>query len=90
MDKHPPHKAKISTITSTTSEEVTSTVWQFIDMSEQEEDLIRRMYGLVGDRWDLIAGRIPGRKAEEIERFWIMRHGDGFSHGRKERNAKDS
>jgi len=24
------------------------------------------------NRWNLIAGRIPGRKAEEIERFWIM------------------
>ncbi|OIV94934.1 hypothetical protein TanjilG_22131 [Lupinus angustifolius] len=48
-------------------------------MNEQEEDLIRRMYGLVGDRWDLIAGRIPGRKAEEIERFWIMRHEYVFS-----------
>ncbi|XP_057763114.1 transcription factor CPC-like isoform X2 [Arachis stenosperma] len=63
------NKAKLSTTASTNSEE----------MSEQEEDLIRRMYGLVGDRWDLIAGRIPGRKAEEIERFWIMRHGDAFS-----------
>uniref|UniRef100_A0A6M2ETC0 Uncharacterized protein n=1 Tax=Populus davidiana TaxID=266767 RepID=A0A6M2ETC0_9ROSI len=28
-------------------------------------------------RWDLIAGRIPGRKAEEIERFWIMKHREG-------------
>lgn len=26
------------------------------------------------NRWNLIAGRIPGRKPEEIERFWIMRH----------------
>ncbi|KAM7467722.1 hypothetical protein LguiB_015284 [Lonicera macranthoides] len=41
-------------------------------MSEQEEDLICRMYRLVGRRWDLIAGRVPGRKPEEIERFWIM------------------
>ncbi|XP_074588531.1 transcription factor TRY-like isoform X1 [Curcuma longa] len=54
--------------------EVSSVEWRFISMTEQEEDLIFRMYRLVGDRWDLIAGRIPGRKAEEIERFWIMRH----------------
>ncbi|XP_015964525.2 MYB-like transcription factor ETC3 [Arachis duranensis] len=73
------NKAKLSTTASTNSEEVSSNEWEFIEMSEQEEDLIRRMYGLVGDRWDLIAGRIPGRKAEEIERFWIMRHGDAFS-----------
>ncbi|THU54629.1 hypothetical protein C4D60_Mb10t27140 [Musa balbisiana] len=67
------------------SEEVSSVAWEFIDMTEQEEDLIDRMYRLVGDRWDLIAGRIPGRKPEEIERFWIMRHGEGFAakrHGR--------
>nr|XP_018677400.1 PREDICTED: uncharacterized protein LOC103974532 isoform X1 [Musa acuminata subsp. malaccensis] len=65
--------------------EVSSVAWEFIDMTEQEEDLIYRMYRLVGDRWDLIAGRIPGRKPEEIERFWIMRHGEGFAakrHGR--------
>ena len=30
--------------------------------------------GIHDFRWDLIAGRIPGRNAEEIERFWIMRH----------------
>jgi len=30
--------------------EVSSTEWEFIEMSEQEEDLIRRMYDLVGDR----------------------------------------
>jgi len=29
-------------------------------------------------RWDLIAGRIPGRKPEEIERYWIMTHLEGF------------
>ncbi|KAA8528251.1 hypothetical protein F0562_035498 [Nyssa sinensis] len=58
----------------TNSEEVSSIEWKSINMTEQEEDLINRMYRLVGDRWDLIAGRIPGRKAEEIERFWIMRH----------------
>ncbi|RVX10118.1 Transcription factor TRY [Vitis vinifera] len=64
--------------------EVSSIAWEFINMTEQEEDLIYRMYKLVGDRWALIAGRIPGRKAEEIERFWIMRHGEGFAGIRKE------
>jgi len=34
-------------------------------------------------RWDLIAGRIPGRKAEEIERFWIMKHREGFAEKRR-------
>ncbi|KAK1322494.1 Transcription factor TRY [Acorus calamus] len=56
-------------------------------MTEQEEDLIYRMYKLVGDRWALIAGRIPGRKAEEIERFWIMRHGECYADKRRERKS---
>ncbi|KAA8520727.1 hypothetical protein F0562_015001 [Nyssa sinensis] len=33
------------------SEEVSSIEWEFINMTEQEEDLICRMYKLVGDRW---------------------------------------
>ncbi|KAI8572726.1 hypothetical protein RHMOL_Rhmol01G0222000 [Rhododendron molle] len=66
------------------SEEVSSIEWEFINMTEQEEDLVYRMYNLVGDRWALIAGRIPGRKAEEIERFWLMRHSEGFASRRKE------
>ncbi|KAL9240519.1 hypothetical protein vseg_014727 [Gypsophila vaccaria] len=44
-----------------------------LNMNEQEQDLIYRMYRLVGERWDLIAGRIPGRSAEEIERFWRIK-----------------
>ncbi|KAJ0105117.1 hypothetical protein Patl1_17549 [Pistacia atlantica] len=36
------------------SEEVSSTEWVFIEMNEQEEDLIYRMHRLVGDRRFLI------------------------------------
>ncbi|KAG7016832.1 Transcription factor TRY [Cucurbita argyrosperma subsp. argyrosperma] len=63
--------------------EVSSTRWQFITMTAQEEDLIHRMHKLIGDRWDLIAGRIPGRKPEEIERYWIMTHLEGFGKRRR-------
>ncbi|XAR68088.1 hypothetical protein NMG60_11003097 [Bertholletia excelsa] len=45
-----------------------------LDFSEDEETLITRMYNLVGERWSLIAGRIPGRTAEEIEKYWTSRH----------------
>ncbi|KAF5755849.1 putative transcription factor MYB-related family [Helianthus annuus] len=31
------------------------------------------MYKLVGERWSLIAGRIPGRTAEEIKEYWTSR-----------------
>ncbi|GLJ05121.1 hypothetical protein SUGI_0011550 [Cryptomeria japonica] len=39
-------------------------------MNEDEEDLIIRLHRLVGERWELIAGRIPGRTPEEIEKYW--------------------
>ncbi|XP_034908395.1 transcription factor TRY [Populus alba] len=76
-------RRKQAKINNSESEEVSSIEWEFINMSEQEEDLIHRMYRLVGERWDLIAGRIPGRKAEEIERFWIMKHREGFAEKRR-------
>ncbi|KAF9671166.1 hypothetical protein SADUNF_Sadunf12G0019200 [Salix dunnii] len=76
-------RRKQAKINNAESEEVSSIEWEFINMSEQEEDLIYRMYRLVGERWDLIAGRIPGRKAEEIERFWIMKHREGFAEKRR-------
>ncbi|XP_041993180.1 transcription factor CPC-like isoform X1 [Salvia splendens] len=45
-----------------------------LEISEDEETLIIRMFNLVGDKWSLIAGRIPGRSAEEIEKYWNSRH----------------
>ncbi|XP_062161809.1 MYB-like transcription factor ETC3 [Alnus glutinosa] len=45
-----------------------------LQFSEDEETLIIRMYNLVGERWSLIAGRIPGRTAEEIEKYWTSRY----------------
>uniref|UniRef100_A0A7N2KV44 Myb-like domain-containing protein n=1 Tax=Quercus lobata TaxID=97700 RepID=A0A7N2KV44_QUELO len=106
MDKRPRKQAKTRC---STSEEVSSIEWDFIKMTEQEEDLICRMYRLVGDSggggdnglrsrfvftmvagWDLIAGRIPGRKPEDIERFWIMRHGEVFAEKRNKHRTKNS
>ncbi|KAK8648546.1 hypothetical protein V6N13_129296 [Hibiscus sabdariffa] len=40
-----------------------------LEFSDDEETLIIRMFNLVGERWSLIAGRIPGRTAEEIEKM---------------------
>ncbi|KAJ0960800.1 hypothetical protein J5N97_001301 [Dioscorea zingiberensis] len=48
------------------------------DMSPEEEDLIRRLHRLLGDRWGLIAGRLPNRKAEEVENYWKMKQMDSF------------
>nr|KYP36998.1 Transcription factor CPC [Cajanus cajan] len=44
-----------------------------VEFSEAEEVLIAMVYNLVGERWSLIAGRIPGRTAEEIEKYWTSR-----------------
>eukprot|EP01018_Ginkgo_biloba_P023438 Gb_17330 [translate_table: standard] len=45
--------------------------------SQDEDDLITRLYNLLGERWALIAGRIPGRTAEEIEKYWKNRKSSG-------------
>ncbi|XP_010427843.1 PREDICTED: MYB-like transcription factor ETC3 isoform X1 [Camelina sativa] len=75
MDNHRRTKqAKTNSIvTSSSSEEVSSLEWEIVNMNQEEEDLVCRMHKLVGDRWELIAGRIPGRTAEEIEKFWVMK-----------------
>ncbi|RWR84714.1 transcription factor MYB59-like protein [Cinnamomum micranthum f. kanehirae] len=43
------------------------------DMLPEEEDLICRLHRLLGDRWELISGRLPNRTAEEVERYWRMK-----------------
>ncbi|CAO2170668.1 unnamed protein product [Urochloa humidicola] len=56
------------------AKEANSTTKHFVDFTEAEEDLVFRMHRLVGNRWELIAGRIPGRTAEEVEMFWSKKH----------------
>ncbi|KAL4202545.1 hypothetical protein AMTRI_Chr02g264240 [Amborella trichopoda] len=45
------------------------------EISEDEEDLITRLYKLLGERWDLIAGRLPWRTKEQVESFWRAKTG---------------
>ncbi|KAG9454030.1 hypothetical protein H6P81_006934 [Aristolochia fimbriata] len=50
-----------------------------VEFSEDEETLIERMFNLLGERWSLIAGRIPGRTAEEIEKYWTAKYSSSSS-----------
>ncbi|KAK1565450.1 hypothetical protein Q3G72_026802 [Acer saccharum] len=50
------------------------------NISDEEEDLILRLHKLLGNRWSLIAGRLPGRTDNEIKNYWNSHLSKKISH----------
>ncbi|XP_030942530.1 transcription factor MYB113-like [Quercus lobata] len=40
------------------------------NFAEDEVDLLLRLHKLLGNRWSLIAGRLPGRTANDVKNYW--------------------
>ncbi|MQL41443.1 hypothetical protein EI012_26405, partial [Escherichia coli] len=40
------------------------------NFAEEEVEMIVKLHKLLGNRWSLIAGRLPGRTANDVKNYW--------------------
>ncbi|KAJ1398726.1 SANT/Myb domain [Sesbania bispinosa] len=40
------------------------------EFTEDEVDMMKRLHRLLGNRWSLIAGRLPGRTPNDVKNYW--------------------
>ncbi|CAN7129630.1 unnamed protein product [Brassica rapa subsp. narinosa] len=59
-------------------------------LNSDEVDLLMRLHKLLGNRWSLIAGRLPGRTANDVKNYWnthlSKKHEPGCKTQMKKRN----
>ncbi|KAJ1421421.1 SANT/Myb domain [Sesbania bispinosa] len=63
------------------------------DFSEDEVDLMIRLHKLLGNRWSLIAGRLPGRTANDVKNYWnthMRSKVDSQAHSKKEDKQEET
>ncbi|TKY54429.1 Transcription factor TT2 [Spatholobus suberectus] len=58
------------------------------NISSDEEELIIRLHKLLGNRWSLIAGRLPGRTDNEIKNYWNTNLGKKVKDGHQSTSSR--